>query len=60
MEAFESFMVRNFPRVRTTSSDYEYARQLWRATLEWAESKKLTHNPQVIPTYAIKKELEDK
>ncbi len=32
----------------------------WRDALEWAESKKLTHNPQVIPTYAIKKELEDK
>ena len=35
MKAFESFMEKNFPRVRITSADYEYARQLWRGALEW-------------------------
>jgi hypothetical protein len=35
MKEFEKHLAKNYPCVRVTSDDAEFARQNWRAALEW-------------------------
>ena len=59
MKAFEEFMEKNFPKVRTTSTDYEYARQLWRGALDWAQVQKFRSDQRLTLEESIEKELRD-
>lgn len=40
MKEFEKYLETNYPSVRPTSDNAEFARQIWKAALEWVLNNK--------------------
>lgn len=59
MKEFEEHLKTNYPNVRPTSCDAEWARQNWIAALKWIYNEGAL-SPSDLAGTAIKKELEEK